>query len=139
MARAGLGGVLALAGVALCLALAGAAAAQQVDCALATTQTEMTFCAEQDWQIADAALNTAYAAAVDAMKAVDAGLPKAKRGALDQLRSAQRAWVVFRDAACAAEGYAMHGGSAEPMVIYACRARLTDERRVGLEALVAER
>ena len=32
----------------------------------------------------------------------------------------------------------MHGGSAEPMVIYGCRARLTEERTLGLYYL-AER
>lgn len=106
--------------------------AQDVGCSNAQTQMEMTSCAEQDWQTADADLNAAYAAAQKVMRAIDAGLPKAEQGAEANLRAGQRAWVTFRDATCAAEGYAMHGGSAEPMLIYPCRARLTEQRGADL-------
>jgi len=95
----------------------------------------LTFCAEQDWMAADADLNAAYAAAQAAMKAVDANLPVSLRGASVALRDAQRAWIPFRDAACAAEGYQMRGGSAEPMVIYGCRARVTQTRAADLWTL----
>mgnify|MGYP003538894300 FL=1 len=120
---------------ALCAAavvLAQTASAQDVDCTNAQTQMEMTFCAEQDWQAADADLNAAYKAAQEVMRAIDAELPKAERGAEANLRDGQRAWVTFRDATCAAEGYAMHGGSAEAMLIYSCRARLTEQRGADL-------
>ena len=100
-------------------------AAQEVDCNDAETQQEMTFCAEQDWQVADADLNAAYVAAVSMMQTIDGNLPQSERGAEDNLRAAQRAWITFRDANCAAEGYVMHGGSAEPMLIYGCLARLS--------------
>ena len=119
----------------LCLHLAPPATAQDVDCENAMSQMEMTYCAEQDWLMQDADLNDAYAAAKAAMRQVDAGLPKAERGAEAYLRDAQRAWIGFRDSACAAEGYLMHGGSAEPMVIYGCRARLTEARALDLWAL----
>lgn len=114
---------------ALCL-LAGPAMAEtpQIDCATAEVQVEMTWCAEQDWIAADADLNDAYAAARRAMQDIDAGLPDAEQGAEAYLRDGQRAWIAFRDASCAAEGYMMHGGSAEPMVIYGCWARLSAER-----------
>ena len=111
------------------------APAQQVDCANTMAQVEMTFCAERDWMTADADLNRAYSAARDMMRAIDADLPKAERGAEVALRDSQRSWIPFRDQACAAEGYMMHGGSAEPMVIYGCRARLTAERAGALWAL----
>ena len=111
------------------------AQAQDIDCANAQVQLEMTFCAERDWKVADADLNKAYAAAQTMMKAVDADLPKDEQGASDNLRAAQRAWVTFRDAACAAEGYPSHGGSIEPMIIYFCRARLTESRAADLWSL----
>lgn len=114
------------------LLLAGAGQAQEVDCANAMAQVELTYCAEQDWLAADAALNAAYKQARQAQQTIDAGLPAAEQGAEAQLRDAQRSWVAFRDAACAAEGYQMHGGSAEPMVIYGCRARLTEARTADL-------
>ena len=121
------------------LALVGllplAATGQEVDCANAQSQVEMTYCAEQDWMLADAALNDAYKAAMVVQKSVDDGLEAKDRGAVVSLRDAQRAWITFRDAACAAEGYQMHGGSAEPMVIYGCRARLTDQRVADLQIL----
>ena len=104
------------------------ASAQEVDCAKAEAQVELTFCAEQDWNAADARMNAAYKTAVTAMKDIDASLDAADRGAEASLRAAQRAWVTFRDNTCAAEGWAMHGGSAEPMVIYGCRARVSADR-----------
>lgn len=112
-----------------------AALAQDIDCSNAQIQLEMTFCAERDWQIADADLNDAYKAAQGLMAKVDADLPAMERGAVASLRDAQRAWVTFRDAACAAEGYSSHGGSIEPMIIYFCRARLTEARAADLWAL----
>lgn len=120
------------------LLVPGWALAQDVDCATAEAQVELTFCAEQDWLAADEALNDAYGAARALMQQIDAALPKAERGAELALRDGQRAWVTFRDATCAAEGYAMHGGSAEPMVIYGCRARLTGQRAADLQMIAQE-
>lgn len=120
-------------------ALAAAPAlAQDADCANAEVQVEMTYCAEQHWLAADADLNVAYGAARKLLQGIDADLEASQRGAADYLRDGQRAWVTFRDATCAAEGYSMHGGSAEPMVIYGCRARLTEQRTADLEAMAEE-
>ncbi len=105
-----------------------AALAQDVDCANAQAQVELTFCAEQDWKTADADLNAAYEVAISAMKSIDINLDAPDRGAEKALRASQRAWITFRDNTCAAEGYAFHGGSAEPMVIYQCRARISAAR-----------
>ena len=118
--------------VVLAVLFAGPVWAQDVDCNAAETQTEMTFCAEQDWNDADAALNEAYQGAMAYLKQIDADLAAEDRGGVDFLRQAQRDWISFRDNACAAEAYPMHGGSAEPMAIYACRARLTRERAEAL-------
>jgi uncharacterized protein YecT (DUF1311 family) len=115
----------------LLVLMTGPAVAQDVDCSVAETQNEMTFCAEQEWMAADAELNDAYKAAMAVMRQVDDSLGEGKN-AEGYLRQAQRDWVAFRDNACAAEGYPMHGGSAEPMIIYSCRARLTQERVMGL-------
>lgn len=114
-----------------------AATAQEVDCANAQAQTELTYCAEQDWNAADARLNAAYESAISAMRGIDINLDAQDRGAEAALRAAQRAWITFRDNTCAAEGWAMHGGSAEPMVIYGCRARVTAARADELENMEA--
>jgi uncharacterized protein YecT (DUF1311 family) len=119
---------------------AGTVVAQDIsaiDCTNTVMQQEMNACAEQDWMDADADLNAAYRAAMAVMKGYDADLAKSERGAEANLRNAQRAWITYRDAACAAEGYAMHGGSAEPLLIYGCRARLTEQRAEDLRLLTA--
>ena len=105
-----------------------AAQAQDADCTNPQTQLEMTQCAQQDWQATDANLNEAYKAAQVAMAEIDASLPDAEKGAATGLRDGQRAWITYRDAACATEGYLSHGGSVEPMVVAYCLARLTKAR-----------
>ena len=119
----------------LAVVMAGTVQAQEVDCSQAETQQEMNLCAESDWQAADDVLNGAYAKAMILMKNIDAELAAQDQGAVLNLRRAQRAWVDFRDAACAAEAYMMHGGSAEPMLTYGCMARLTSARATDLEQL----
>jgi uncharacterized protein YecT (DUF1311 family) len=123
--------------LALCL-LPFAASAQEVDCANALVQQEMNFCAEQDWQAADALLNDAYATALAAMQDSDAAYAPEGDSEEERLRTAQRAWVAYRDAACDSAGYAMRGGSAEPLLIYGCMRELTDQRTEGLRSLVEE-
>lgn len=113
------------------------ASAQDIDCANAQAQVELTFCAEQDWNAADADLNAAYGTAISAMKSIDSSLAAPDRGAEKALRASQRAWVTFRDNTCAAEGWSFYGGSAEPMVIYQCRARVSATRAEELANMAA--
>lgn len=91
-------------------------------------QSELNQCAYDDWKAQDKALNAVWVKAMAVMKAVDADLPEEERGAADRLRKGQKAWISFRDDTCAAEAYIMHGGSAEPMLVYGCMARLTEAR-----------
>ena len=122
----------------LCLlALPLSVRAQEVDCANAQVQIEMTFCAEKDFNTADEDLNAAYQAAVATLKEIDAAQEEGQRNAVSYLKDAQRAWIKFRDANCAAEGYLMHGGSAEPMVVYGCMARVTWARSNDLWTLAS--
>lgn len=108
------------------------ATAQDFDCAKAKTQVDLTYCAGQDWLDADAKLTPAYKAAMDMMKQIDSGLDAGNQGAALALRDGQRAWISFRDATCAAEGWAYRGGSAEPMMIDICRTRVTVTRTAEL-------
>lgn len=109
-----------------CLALPAAAQAQS--CADAQNQMELTQCAYDEWQIADAELNEVYPRVMAILKAQDAELDPIYQGGPAALRDAQRAWVTFRDKTCEAEGFAMRGGSAEPMVVAGCLRTLTEER-----------
>ena len=56
----------------------------------------------------------------------------------ETLRSAQRAWITFRDSSCDYEGYFARGGSMEPMLINQCLARLTGERTKQLRQLIQD-
>ena len=51
------------------------------------------------------------------------------------LKSAQRAWLIYRNAQCRLETYPHHGGSILPMVDFGCRADVTNARTAGLTAL----
>lgn len=102
--------------------------AEQVDCANAVTQQDMNFCADQAWRLADQDLNLAYGIARSQMQQIDAALSEGDRGAELSLRTAQRAWITFRDAACDAEGFSSFGGSIRPMIVSLCLERLTRAR-----------
>ncbi len=125
--------------LALALALMPMAAfAQDIDCSDPATQSDMTECAAQDWKTADADLNAAYAEAMDIMQSIDSNLDPDLAGAEDALRAAQRAWLTYRDTACTSEGFKWRGGSAEPMVVLSCKARLTEQRTEDLLGLAEE-
>ena len=108
------------------LALLLAAAAP--DCARATTQADMNRCADGRAIRADAALNAAWARRYPALGP-----------ARPAFLTAQRQWLRFRDAECAAEGAIYDGGSLRPMVVAGCRAELTEERTRRLDTLTKNR
>ncbi len=123
-----------LAALAALLAPAPAAApAQEVDCAAAYTTVEINWCGEQAWLAADEALNAAYREAVALAKTIDA---EGGEGTEESLRTAQRAWVAFRDAACEAEARPFSPGSIMGAITYGCLQRLTLARTDDLVAYV---
>ncbi|MGE6295661.1 lysozyme inhibitor LprI family protein [Aeromonas media] len=110
---------------ALLLLLATTAVQAEQDCTAPVTQTDMNICAFQDYQRADARLNAAYKKQV-------AALDKAQ---LDRLRTAQRAWITFRDAQCRYEAGVYEGGSMAPLVHSSCLTKLTEQRTKDLISL----
>lgn len=112
------------------------AAAQDVDCATAMAQQDLNQCAYQEWEAADAELNDVYGQAMSLLRIWDADLPDDEKGGAQALKDAQRAWITFRDKACEAEGFAMKGGSAEPLLVYGCMRQLTEERVGHLRGLL---
>jgi uncharacterized protein YecT (DUF1311 family) len=121
----------------LALGLIGLPAlAQEVDCSTAMAQADLNQCAYQDWEEADARLNDAYTEVVGVYSDLDADLSEDQGSAVDTLRQAQRHWIEFRDKACEAEGFAMRGGSAEPLLVYGCMRVLTEERIGHLQGML---
>ena len=110
---------------ALLLLLATTDVQNEQDCTAPVTQTDMNICAFQDYQRADAKLNAAYKKRV-------ASLEKAQ---LERLRTAQRAWIAFRDAQCRYEAGVYEGGSMAPMVHSSCLTQLTEARTKDLNTL----
>lgn len=123
-------------GVALALLLA--AQDPPWDCADPQAQQEMNYCAAQDFQHADTALNAAYRTAMEAARQADREFGTNPGGSNDgpgeeaTLREAQRAWVTFRDAQCRGESFEARGGSMQPMLYEGCRATLTRARTAEL-------
>lgn len=125
--------------LAFLLLLAATTQDPEIDCENAMAQQELNICAYRDYEQADAALNAQWKLTEAAMKAQDAGLDRSydkRPGYYDTLLAAQKAWLIYRDRHCEAEGYAMRGGSAEPMVNSGCLATLTRARTAELQALI---
>ncbi|NQY61227.1 lysozyme inhibitor LprI family protein [Cognatishimia sp.] len=112
--------------------LASPLAAQEVDCANATTQMEMNFCAAQFYGYADEDLNLAYKLAMAQAKEMDKYIAADELPSATMLRDAQRAWITYRDLACAAESTLVRGGSMEPLMYYSCLERETRSRTESL-------
>ena len=125
---------------AMLVAQAGAAAPAAGKCANAQTQLEMNLCAAADAKAADAALNRQWAVTAAIMRRQDkaGSTPKDGRpGYYAALLEAQRAWIRFRDLECRVAGFAMRGGSAEPMAISGCLAEVTQARTKQLRDMAA--
>ena len=114
------------------------------DCIDPQSQMEMTYCAGVDYEKADADLNAIWPDIVAAARtndeyvadeARDRGVPTT----LEALRTAQRAWIKFRDAQCEYEAYEVFGGTMQPMVGSMCLARLTRERIAVLAPVLESR
>lgn len=110
-----------------------ALADERPDCIDPQTQMEMTYCASDDYQKADADLNALWPDIVAAARqndeyVVDMARERGVPTTLQALRNAQRAWIKFRDAQCEYEAYEVFGGTMQPMVGSLCLARLTRER-----------
>ena len=109
--------------------------AQKLDCRMPVTQQDINQCAYQDYLVADDALNRSYRAAIararDLEQYVSADVEQS-------LRAAQRAWIAFRDLACAVEGMPNEGGSMQPMIVSGCLTRLTWARQQDLDLFGGE-
>lgn len=119
----------------LLLAFPAAAMAQEPDCTAPQTQADMTQCAGIAFKMADEDLNLAYRLALKTYGDFETDEPEAGKGGVEALKQAQRAWITFRDAACAVEAWPYRGGSIEPMVVANCMERLTRVRTEDLRLI----
>jgi uncharacterized protein YecT (DUF1311 family) len=104
------------------------------------TTIGMGFCLSQEWEWWDARLNAAYGALMEQHEAGDAqvkaeGLEVAS--VAEALRTMQRAWIVYRDAACAYERAQWAGGTGGGPATAACLMQQTGVRTLELEGKIA--
>lgn len=118
---------LALLFVVCLLSFAGTAAQKQKQaepCPGAQTQYEMDECAYKEFVAADAELNRVY-------NQLAAKLDDAEQRA--QLKTAELAWIKFRDENCTFEGLFYKGGTMRPMIESFCKADVTRKRTAQLK------
>ena len=111
------------------------------NCDNPVAQQEMNWCAAQEFNKVDAALNQQWKLTATAMKAQDAewDFSQDRRpGHFDTLLAAQRAWLTYRDNHCASEGYWARGGSMEPLLVSTCKTTLTERRTEQLRSLIEQ-
>jgi uncharacterized protein YecT (DUF1311 family) len=88
----------------------------------------MKICAGYRWRLQDARLNAVYQKARDKAR---------QMGYEASLVKAQRAWVAYRDAACANEGeMGAGGGSAQGLYELSCLEGLTKDRTQRIEDML---
>jgi uncharacterized protein YecT (DUF1311 family) len=90
----------------------------------------MKICGSYHWMIQDVRMNKAYKQM----------LAKAKVASYEKsLVKAQRAWLAYRDAACAFEGeMGAGGGTAEGLYVLSCKEEVTKQQAERLEAAIRE-
>lgn len=106
-----------------------AAAQDKPPCADAGTQSEINQCMAKEYKKADAELNKVYQQV----------LAKASAGEKAKLRTAQLAWIKFRDAECDFESAENVGGSIYPTVVDGCKLALSAARTKHLRDFQKER
>lgn len=92
-------------------------------CDNAYTQTDINKCMAAELSVEDGKLNRSYS---DLQRLLNANEKK-------QLKTAQRAWIDFRDKACKFSARSFSGGSAYSMASNSCLATYTQQRRMQLE------
>ena len=126
----------------VCLS-ASQAISQDWDCSNADNlpQQGMNYCAYQDWQTADEALNAAWPKVRAHMKSIDESTREyfpEQAIAEESLLKAHRAWINYRDGHCEADGGQFAGGSIQPLIINSCKASMTRRRTEELLQLMQE-
>ena len=98
-------------------------------CENAGSQVEATDCSAREYKKADAELNRVYQ---QVMKQED-------KDGQARLKTAQLAWLKFRDTECEYESGQYIGGTIQPMVENFCLASVTDERTKQLKEILKEK
>ncbi|WP_372646692.1 lysozyme inhibitor LprI family protein [Hyphomicrobium sp.] len=121
------------------LTFAHPAAAETIDCANAMATVELNFCADKEYQAADKALNAEYALALKSVRSRTLERPYDAKSAEDALKTAQRAWIAYRDADCkGVVAQVWTNGTGATSAILMCMTDKTQQRTKELNAQFQE-
>jgi uncharacterized protein YecT (DUF1311 family) len=98
-------------------------------CEKAQTTIEMGECAGNEYQKADAELNSVYRQLMSSLS---------DRDYQSALKTAQQAWLKYRDANCEFETFDSRGGTIHPVVYSLCRAHMTRARTKDMRAAISQ-
>ncbi|WP_081933662.1 lysozyme inhibitor LprI family protein [Massilia sp. 9096] len=100
-----------------------------LDCRNAYSTIDLNECAQVEQKAMEDKLNATYAHTMQALGSADAAALKQK------VIVAQRAWIKFREADCAAEEARWAGGTAAAQMFLGCMRQRAEQRIKDLESL----
>ena len=106
------------------------------------TTVGMGFCLGHERDYWDARLNAAYGQLMEIEKSVDDEMTKlgsSVPSSVEALRNMQRAWITFRDSACAYERVQWGGGSGGGPAVANCQMVMTGQQALRLEYRLEEK
>ncbi len=98
-------------------------------CEAAQTQTDMNICWGNEYKKADAQLNKTYQELAAMLEDEDKA----------ELKTAENAWIKYRDAHCEFASDRYRGGTIRPMIEAICLAEVTANRTTELKNEIKER
>lgn len=121
------------------LILAGQAADAPGDPDCAGNTAQMVQCANRIFDRADHDMNVVWRDITAALQREDRQWNDHREPRLEIARTAQRTWLAFRDAQCAAEAdEEARGGTLYPLIYIGCRTQMTRQRIAQLRSLSGE-
>lgn len=106
-----------------------AAAQESIDCDNAQTTYEMNMCADRDFVEADRELNKVYQRAIQSIQNSDLDPPYNAKSWEAAMRSAQRAWLAYRDEDCKnLMPMEWSGGTGTTAAVVGCMTKKTKDR-----------
>jgi uncharacterized protein YecT (DUF1311 family) len=105
-------------------------------CADPPSQLQMNRCAAAEYRKVDAELNALYDRLIknfekdvnDAHRENDANQIKYSETGLNELKEAERAWILYRDLHCKAAEQRFEGGTIRPLIWSGCMRQVTEHR-----------
>lgn len=132
--------VLLLASIGMSAAVTAGTAAKLLECQ-DESNLGMRQCSLAEYKLADKELNTVYAKVLKSLK--ESYGPEEIKNAggqdpVEDMKDAQRKWVVFRDANCKSLGTQMFGGSGQETIVAGCLSSMTKDRVKELKTFLPE-